>query len=82
MPDARKILTKAAKIDELHVQKVDEAMVVGNVRGLDLAKLANLAHPPLGRRAHWAKRRNGLSRGGNGYSKGGRGCSKGGTGPS
>jgi len=44
VPDARKILTKAAKIDELRVQKVDEAMVVGNVRGLDLAKLANLAH--------------------------------------
>ena len=38
--DAKKALTHAVKVDELHVEKVAEETIVGNCRGLDLAKLA------------------------------------------
>jgi len=40
--DARKSLTDAVKVDELHIKKVEDSdeMLVGNWRGLDLANLS------------------------------------------
>jgi len=41
--DARKTLTDAVKVDELHIKKVQDSdeMLVGNFRGLDLANLSH-----------------------------------------
>jgi len=41
--DARKTLTDAVKVDELHIKKVEDSdeMLVGNFRGLDLANLSH-----------------------------------------
>jgi len=41
--DARKTLTDAVKVDELHIKKVEDSdeMLVGNFHGLDLANLSH-----------------------------------------